>query len=214
MALEVTLVCYIYHIAVTAYSMVKMPPDDHRGLGIHSACLIGVLDSGSVQSGGPPGFRLRAWTLGVMIDSMPKVRSLSRFAKAAVSLEVFLSVGALGGGGALILGPRGEIIPIPLWALKGSPFENYFVPGLILLCALGLGPLVAAWLAWRRHPLAPIAALGVGVTLLIWMAVEVAIVGYTNRPPLQPFYFLLGAVISGVGLSWRISLGPSARRSE
>jgi hypothetical protein len=36
----------------------------------------------------------------------------------------------------------------------------------------------------------------------------------TNRPPLQPFYFLLGAVISGVGLSWRISLGPLALFAE
>ena len=101
-----------------------------------------------------------------------------------------------------MLGPRGEIIPIPLWALKGSPFETYFVPGLILFCALELGPLAAAWLAWRRHPLAPNAALVVGVTLPIWMAVEVAIVGYTYKPQLQPFYFLLGVVISGVGLGW------------
>jgi len=51
------------------------------------------------------------------------------------------------------------------------------------------------------------------VALLIWMAVEVAIVGYTNSPPLQPFYLLLGAVITGVGLGWRITLGRSAPRS-
>jgi hypothetical protein len=139
--------------------------------------------------------------------------SLSRFAKAAVSLEVFLSLGALGGGGALMLGSRGEIIPLPLSALKGSPFETYFAPGLILFCALGLGPLAAAHLAWRRHPRAPDAALGVGVALLIWMTVEIAIVGYTNSPPLQPFYLLLGAVITGVGLGWRITLGRSAPRS-
>ena len=107
-----------------------------------------------------------------------------------------------------MLGPRGEIIPLPLSALKGSPFETYFAPGLILFCVLGLGPLAAAQLAWRRHPLAPIAALGVGVALLIWMAVEIAIVGYSNSPPLQPFYLLLGAVITGVGLGWRITLGP------
>ena len=144
---------------------------------------------------------------------MPKTGSLSRFAKAAVSLEVFLSFGALGGGGALILGPRGEIIPLPLSVLKGSPFKTYFAPGLILFCALGLGPLAAAQLVWRRHPQAPVAALGVGVALLIWMAVEVAIVGYTNSPPLQPFYMLLGAVITGVGLGWRIMLGRSAPRS-
>src|ERR1700681_207343 len=131
---------------------------------------------------------------------MPRVRTLSRFAKAAVVLEVFLSVGALGGGGALVLGSRGEIIPLPLSALNGSPFETYLVPGLILFCALGLGPLAAAQLTWRRHPLAPIATLVVGVALLIWMAVEIAIVGGSTDPPLQPFYVLLGAAITGVGL--------------
>ena len=112
-----------------------------------------------------------------------------------------------------MLGSRGEIIPLPLSALKGSPFETYFTPGLILFCALGLGPLAAAQLAWRRHALAPIATLEVGVALLIWMAVEIAIVGYSNSPPLQPFYLLLGAVITGVGLGWRITLGPLSLRS-
>jgi hypothetical protein len=125
-------------------------------------------------------------------------------AKTAVSLEVFLSAGALGGGGALMLGSRGEIIPLPLSALRGSPFETYFAPGLILFCALGLGPLAAAGLALRRHPLAPIAALAVGIALLIWMAVEIAMVGYSKSPPLQPFYLLLGAVVTGVGWVWRI----------
>jgi hypothetical protein len=144
---------------------------------------------------------------------MPRTRSLSRLAKAALSLEVFLSVGALGGGGALMLGSRGEIIPLPLSALKGSPFETYFAPGLILFCALGLGPLAAALLAWLRHPLAPLAALGVGIALLIWMAVEIAIVGYSNDPPLQPFYVLLGAVITGVGLGWRVTLESETPRA-
>src|ERR1700688_889950 len=129
---------------------------------------------------------LHARMPSVYIHTMRNARSLSRFAKAAVSLELFLSIGALGGGSALMLGSRGEIIPLPVSALKGSPFETYFVPGLILFCALGLGPLAAALLAWLRHPLAPIAALGVGVALLIWMAVEIAIIGYTNNPPLQP----------------------------
>ena len=75
-------------------------------------------------------------------------------------------------------------------------------PGLTLFCALGLGPLAAALLAWRRNPLAPMATLGVGVALLIWMAVQIDIVGYSNSPPLQPFYLLLGVVITGVGLGW------------
>ena len=92
---------------------------------------------------------------------------LSRFAKASIALEVLLGVGALGGGLVLIVAPRGEIMPLPLSALAGSPFETYLGPGLILFTVLGLGPLVAAGLAWLRHPLAPFAAFVVGVALLL-----------------------------------------------
>jgi hypothetical protein len=138
----------------------------------------------------------------------------SGFAKAAIVLEVLLGVGAVGGGGALMLGPRGEIMPLPLSALKGSPFDTYFVPGLILFGVLGLGSLAAALLVWLRHPLAPVTTTVVGVVLLIWIAVEIAIIGYSNDPPLQPIYLFLGSVITVVGLGWlRASyLGMSAKR--
>ena len=87
---------------------------------------------------------------------------LSRFAKSLLVLEVLLSLGALGGGFVLIMAPRGEIMPLPLSALAGSPFDTYLLPGLILFSVLGLGPLVAARMAWRRHPFAPVAAFIVG----------------------------------------------------
>lgn len=140
----------------------------------------------------------------------PSTPSRGRFAIAAVVLEVLLAVGALAGGLALMLGPRGEIIPLPLSALRGSAFDTYLVPGLILFALLGLGPLVAALMAWVRHPLAPVATVVVGVALLIWIMVEVTIVGYTNDPPLQPIYFLLGVAITLVGLGWLRATGPAA----
>jgi hypothetical protein len=129
-----------------------------------------------------------------------------------MALEVLLSVGALGGGIALMLGPRGEIMPLPLSALKGSPFDTYFVPGLVLFGVLGLGSLAAALMVWLRHPLAPAATSVVGVALVIWIAVEIAIIGYSNDPPLQPIYLLLGTAITVVGLGWLREVGPSALR--
>jgi hypothetical protein len=132
---------------------------------------------------------------------------LSRVAKAAVALEILLSIGALGGGLVLIIAPRGEIMPLPLSALAGSPFDTYLVPGLILFGVLGLGPLVAARLAWLRHPLAPIACFVVGTGLLIWVAVEVAIIGYSNEPPLQAIYAVLGVAILLVAFRWLLDVG-------
>ena len=127
---------------------------------------------------------------------------LSRLAKATIALEVLLGVGALGGGLVLIVAPRGEIMPLPLSALAGSPFETYLGPGLILFVVLGIGPLVAAALTWRRHAIAPFAAFVVGVALLTWVAVEIAIMGYSNEPPLQAIYLAMGVVITVVALGW------------
>ena len=127
---------------------------------------------------------------------------LSRWAKGLLGLEVLLSVGALAGGFVLILAPRGEIMPLPVSALAGSPFETYLGPGLILFGVLGLGPLVAARLTWLRHPWAPVAAFIVGVALLIWVAVEIAIIGYSNEPPLQAIYLALGVAITVSAIGW------------
>jgi hypothetical protein len=106
-----------------------------------------------------------------------------------------------------MMAPRGEIMPLPLSALAGSPFDTYLVPGLILFGVLGLGPLVAARLAWLRHPLAPAAALVVGVGLLIWVAVEIGIIGYSNEPPLQAIYGILGIAIVLVAFGWLLGVG-------
>ena len=131
----------------------------------------------------------------------------SRYALGLLVLEGLLSLGALGGGLVLILAPRGEIMPLPLSALAGSPFDTYLGPGLILFSVLGLGPLVAARLAWLRHPFAPVAALVVGVALLIWVAVEIAIIGYSNQPPLQAIYLTLGAAITLGAIGWVRDVG-------
>ena len=127
---------------------------------------------------------------------------LGRLAVSAIGLEILLGVGAIGGGLALMAGPNGEILPLPVAALSGSSFANYFVPGAILFTIIGLGPLSAAILAWRRHAVAPLLAFTVGVALLVWLIVEIQIVGYSSHPPLQALYLGLGAAITWLGVVW------------
>jgi hypothetical protein len=138
---------------------------------------------------------------------------LGRLAVTASILEVLLAIGAIGGGIALMAGPNGEILPLPLSALAGSPFGDYFMPGAILFTVLGLGPLGAAVLAWYRHPTAPFLAFAVGCALLIWLAVQFAVVGFSNDPPLQPIYLVLGIVITLVGVGWLRQTGSPNRES-
>jgi hypothetical protein len=46
--------------------------------------------------------------------------------------------------------------------------------------------------------------LAVGGALLVWLFVEIAVVGYADDPPLQAVYLGLGVVISLLGLTWML----------
>ena len=77
---------------------------------------------------------------------------------------------------------------------------------MILFTVLGLGPLIAARLAWIRHPLAPVAAFVVGAALLIWVAVEIAI-SATATSRRSRRHTWSGALITAVALGWLAQTG-------
>lgn len=112
----------------------------------------------------------------------------------------FQGLSGLSGGIALIVDPTGDAIGIPIEWLSESSFGSYLIPGLILLTVLGIAPLVVALSVWGRRRWSIAAALAVGAGLLIWIAVEVAIIGYQPSPPLQLIYGLLGGIILGLSL--------------
>ena len=45
------------------------------------------------------------------------------------------------------------------------------------------------------------------MALLIWVAVEIAIIGYSNEPPLQAIYLTLGAAITVGAIGWVRKVG-------
>lgn len=95
------------------------------------------------------------------------------------------------GGLGLVLDPSGASLGIPVDWLEGSMFRDYLIPGVILLLVLGVWPLVALIAVWRQRPWAWHATVLVGVALLVWLAVEIGMIGYQPRPPLQLAYGLL-----------------------
>jgi hypothetical protein len=126
---------------------------------------------------------------------------LPGIARAAVGMELFLSIGALFGGGALILGPDGHLLGIPTTLLAGTPFASFLVPGLFLFIFVGIAPLLAAVLTARRHAIAPFAAVAVGLTLMGWIAVEMVVLAGLGSI-VWAFYLVLGTSIASVGVAW------------
>lgn len=109
----------------------------------------------------------------------------------------FLGLGALYGGGALMLAPDGGLLGLPLDGLHTALFPDYFVPGLVLFSLFGVGSLtclVALWarpwpalrppLGWARGAhWSWSAALGLGLGQLVWIAVQLLVTAF--RAPLQ-----------------------------
>lgn len=123
----------------------------------------------------------------------PKTRPAGYY---LLSLMVFFqTLSGLYGGGALALYPDGSALRMPLELLAGSPFDTYLVPGLILFLVLGLFPLVVFYGLVRRTAWARTGALLVGLGLVIWITVEIALVGYHADPPLQLIYGMVGLLV-------------------
>jgi hypothetical protein len=69
---------------------------------------------------------------------------------------------------------------VPREWLEGSPFDDYFIPGLVLFVVVGGSLLAAAIFVFAGlHP-ARLVAIAAGVVVLGWLVVETLIIGYVS----------------------------------
>lgn len=122
-------------------------------------------------------------------------------------LLAFLGVGALFGGGMLILSPSGDLFGMPLSMLDHSPFSNFLLPGIILFVVLGIIPcgLVVALLKKPESKLAePVnlypdmhwswtGSIYVAFALIIWLQAEMMFLQAVGW--LHTVYMLLAVAI-------------------
>lgn len=125
---------------------------------------------------------------------------LHRAGRLAIALLAFLGFGAVGGGVALILSPDGSAMHWDRSMLAGSPFADFLVPGLILVGLFGLGSLATAITGLRRAPIAPFLAFAIGCAQMIWIVVELAIIGQLSF--LHPTLFAIGLAIAAAAVPW------------
>ena len=103
------------------------------------------------------------------------------------------ALSGLYGGGALLADPTGAELRMPLTLLDGTPFADFRIPGAILFIMLGLYPVLVLVGLHRRRAWSWWAAAVLGAALIVWIGVQVWLIGYTSL--LQPFYGGLGILI-------------------
>jgi hypothetical protein len=112
-------------------------------------------------------------------------------------LLAFVGLNALGGGYYGMTGAKG----IPLEWLEGSPFHNYFIPGLFLFVVVGGSSLIAAIAVLRQRRLARKLSFTCGAIILVWLAVQINVIGYVSW--LQPTTAAMTILI--LFLTWLLS---------
>jgi len=104
-------------------------------------------------------------------------------------LLAFGALNAFGGGYYGLSGAEG----VPTEWLEGSPFSDYTFPSVILLVVVGGSFLVAAVAVFVRSRIARTSALTAGTVVLVWIGVQVAIIGYVSW--MQPATAIGGLLI-------------------
>lgn len=116
-----------------------------------------------------------------------------------------IGVNAIFAGYGFMGTPDGSAVGIPQEWLADTPFKDYMVPGAILF-GLGVLHICAAYLQLRRDPIATMIAGVSGSGLIIWIAVQAAMMG-SFRHPVQTILqaVCLVLALTTIYLAWKQS---------
>ncbi len=117
----------------------------------------------------------------------------------------FAALNAFGGGYYGMAGAEG----VPVEWLEGSPFRNYFIPGLILFVIVGCAFLFAAIAVFSKISIARRAAVFSVIIVFVWLSVQLAIIGYVSW--MQPVTAITGVII--LVLSFLLPQGEYSNKS-
>lgn len=107
-------------------------------------------------------------------------------------LAAIIALGSMFGGAMLVVEPGGSLIGMDTAVLTGTPFSDFTLPGWILIVILGFGHAVIFVLTLLGSKTAARAAMIMGIALVIWILVQVGMIGY--QIALQPLFGILGVI--------------------
>jgi len=107
-------------------------------------------------------------------------------------VQVIVVLGALPAGLLMIIDPSGAGVGMTQEMLSGSPFSDFLIPGIFLFAVNGLLNAIGAFLSFRRKRNAGVIGLGLGIILVLWICVQVYMIGLTHF--LQHTFFVIGLI--------------------
>lgn len=109
-----------------------------------------------------------------------------------ILMLLFNGIGAFYGGLSLITDPTGNKLQLPLIYLEHTPFRNYLVPGIVLLCVNGFFSFFTLLTIILRNKRAFLFTITQGLLLSGWIIVQIIL--------LQMFYAPLHGTLLAIGI--------------
>ena len=112
-------------------------------------------------------------------------------------IQLIIAIGSIPAGLSMILQPDGVALGMSTEILTESPFQDFFIPGLLLLFVIGLLQAIAAFLSFGRHQYAGVFGVVMGDILIGWISFQIYFIGLIHV--LQPLFLLIGVVEAVLG---------------
>lgn len=110
---------------------------------------------------------------------------------------LLIGAGAIVCGIMLILKPDGSNLSMSVDLLKDSPFEDFLIPGIVLVVGNGVLSIFAALLLFLNYRYAGVSVMILGVVMLIWMTAQVYWIGWESW--FQPAFIVVGIIELFIG---------------
>ncbi|MCG3164989.1 MAG: hypothetical protein POELPBGB_00749 [Bacteroidia bacterium] len=125
-------------------------------------------------------------------------------------VHLLVGLNAAAGGVLMMLKPDGALLGMKQEWLANSPFENYFIPGLLLFFMLGIFSLFTVWGLLRKPQLKVFNVLNIypdmhwawayslysGIITITWILIQMLLTQYFWLQPLIIFFGLLVIVFT------------------
>ena len=118
----------------------------------------------------------------------------------SVILLLYVGAGAIYGGLLFVFYPDGSGLGMTTEFLKNTPFDNYLIPGIILLIFNGVLPLVTIILMFSRSRYFSMLLQLQGLVLIIWLTVQLMLNSEFFTPHLHYPLYVSGILMIVCGI--------------
>jgi CDP-diglyceride synthetase len=118
-----------------------------------------------------------------------------------LAILLFVGSAAIIGGLFLVWDPSGESMKFSLELLEPTTFNNYTIPGIVLILCIGVFSFFVVSSVLKKSKYYPFFIAFQGVILLVWLSVELIL----NRDFFFSLYhlplYIMGLILLGVGIT-------------